>query len=603
MKSFLSIFFFFLTGNILFGQSVITVAGQLNTAGATDGPAATADFNNPHGLAVDMEGTIYVADRYNHTIRKITRAGIVSTFAGKAGQIGDRDGRGENALFNEPWGIAVNEVGEILVADTKNNKIRKIEPDGTVTTIAGSGDFGADDGVALNATFGNPTGIESDKEGRIYIADHSTHVIRIIELDGTVNTIAGKANENGDADGQGENARFYRPYGLALDHQGNVLVADEWNHKIRKIDLDGNVTTLAGTGVLGHKNGLGTEAEFNYPWDITLDAEGNIYIGDGYNYVVRILSTDGRVKNFAGNLLTSGANDGFAYDARFSGVTSLDWSPIDNKIYLADAYNDLIRVVDEFIDEVTIVNASGQNEVCHGDTILLCSSLLLNNQWHKNGQPIEGAFSNKLKVTQSGIYTVTNYSCSGNTLYSNEIEAIVRPPLYLDFFADKVEARPFEEIIFTANRDDLAEYVWDFSTPSFAGVTDEFQVDQRFPENGLYDITLIGIDDFGCMEEVTKSSHIKIDEFLNRIFFPSGFTPNGDGVNDIFISRGALPEEYEIFIYDQWGAQVFNSKSAQEGWGGTFNNQPLPQGNYAYVASFFNGFEMETVSGVVSLLR
>ena len=603
MKVLVSIFFCLIIGNVLLGQSVTTIAGQLNTAGSTDGFADTADFNNPHGLAVDGEGTIYVADRYNHTIRKITRGGIVSTFAGKAGQIGDRDGRGENALFHEPWGIAVNEAGEVLVADTKNNKIRKIEPDGTVTTIAGNGDFGTDDGAALNATFGNPTGIESDEQGRIFIADHSTHVIRLIEIDGTVKTIAGKANENGDIDGQGENARFYRPYGLALDHDGNILVADEWNHKIRKVTHDGKVTTLAGTGVLGHKNGLATEAEFNYPWDITLDAEGNIYIGDGYNYVIRILSTDGRVKNFAGNLLVSGAEDGFAYDARFSGVTSLDWSRIDNKIYLADAYNDLIRTVDEFIDEVTITNATAQDEVCHGDTILLCSSFLLNNQWSRNGQPIEGAYSNKLKVAKSGIYRVTNYSCSGNTLYSNEIEVIVRAPLDLDFSADKMEARPFDEITFTANRDDLAEYIWDFSAPVSNGNTDEFQVVQEFKDNGLYDVSLIAVDDFGCLQQVAKKTYIRIDELLNDLFFPSAFTPNNDGFNDIFKPRGALPSEYEIFIYDQWGAQVFNSKTAEEGWNGTFGNQPLPQGNYAYLVSFSNGSEMEKVSGVVTLLR
>ena len=438
-------------------QTVTTLAGQLNASNSRDGLVATSEFNNPHGLALDEAGNIYIADRYNHTIRKITQAGIVSTIAGTTGVKGSRDGMGTNALLNEPWGLAVNKSGEVLIADTKNNKIRKIDIDGTVSTIAGNGDFGSEDGNSLSASFGNPTGIECDPDGNIYVADHNTHVIRVIDTDGWVRTIAGFPNESGDADGTGSNARFWRPYGLTLDFDGNILVADEWNHKIRKVTPDGIVTTLAGTGVLGNKNGLATEAEFNYPWDITLDAEGNIYIGDGYNYVIRILSKDGRIKNYAGNNLKSGAIDGFAYEARFSGITALDWSNFDNRIYLADAYNDLVRRVDEFEEAVSIVN-QGADEVCHGDTVVLYSSLLLNNQWFRNGQLMEDAVTNKLKVTRSGTYHVINYSCFGNELQSNFIEVIVRPKLNLDFIVDNNAVRPLEQVMFSSNRDDLANY-------------------------------------------------------------------------------------------------------------------------------------------------
>ena len=602
MKSFLSIFFIFLTGNILFGQRVNTVAGQLGTGGSTDGEVATASFNNPHGLALDEDGNIYVADRYNHTIRKITQDGIVSTIAGTPGVKGSRDGLGTNALLNEPWGLAVTKSGEVLIADTKNNKIRKIEIDGTVTTIAGNGDFGSEDGIGLSASFGNPTGIECDSDGNIYVAGHSTHVIRVIDIDGNVRTIAGEANQSGDVDGIGSAARFWRPYGLTLDLDGNILVADEWNHKIRKVTPDGVVTTLAGTGVLGNKNGLAAEAEFNYPWDITLDSEGNIYIGDGYNYVIRILSKDGRIKNYAGNNLTSGAEDGFAYEARFSGVTALDWSKFDNRIYLADAYNDLIRSVDEFEESVSIIN-TGDDEVCHGDTVVLCSSLLLNNQWFRNGQPIEGGVTNKLKVTYSGTYHVINYSCFGNELQSNFIEVTVRPKLNLDFIVDKNAVRPLEPIVFTSNRDDLEKYYWDFGAPAFSENLDQSVVSQRYAEEGLYNITLVGIDDFGCLEEVTKERYVKVKELVNQVFVPSAFTPNNDGVNDIFRVRGFTPSEFYMAVYDQWGTQVFTADNSTEGWDGIYKNRPAVQGNYAYAISYFNGTETELLSGHVTLIR
>lgn len=602
MKSLFSIIILLIAANYLFAQQVTTVAGQLNAAGSADGLVGTASFNNPHGLALDEDGNIYVADRYNHTIRKITQEGEVSTLAGQAGVKGARDGRGVNALFNEPWGLAVTKTGDVIVSDTKNNKIRKISPDGTVVTLAGNGDFGSDDGQGLNASFGNPTGIECDSEGNIYIADHRTHVIRVIDLDGNVSTLAGKPNESGDVDGTRENARFWRPYGLTLDHDGNILVADEWNHKIRKITLDGVVTTLAGTGELGNNNGLASEATFNYPWDVTLDSEGNIYIGDGYNYVIRILTTDGRIKNFAGNLEESGAEDGFAYEARFSGITSLAWSNLDNRIYVADAYNDLIRRVDEFEENVTIIN-TGADEICHADTVLLCSSLLLNNRWIRNGQPIEGAVTNKLKVTQSGTYHVINYSCFGNELQSNFIEVIVRPSLGLDFIADKNKVRPLDQIAFTANRDDLANYYWDFGAPAFSGNLNQFQVNQRYAEEGTYNVTLIGIDDFGCLEEVNKRAYIKVSEFVNQVFVPSAFTPNNDGVNDVFRIRGFQPLEFNMMVFDHWGEQIYTSQNSSEGWDGSFLNKPVPQGNYAYVITYFNGIESETLSGNIALLR
>ena len=326
------------------GQLVVTVAGVLEVAGQRDGQAFEALFNNPHGIAVDSSGNVYVADRFGHYIRQIRPDGEVVTIAG-TGETGRADGPALEASFNEPWGICTTAGGVLYVADTRNNLIRKIE-NGEVSTVAGSGNYGTSDGPGQAATFGNPTGIEIDSEGNLYIADHLTHIIRKIEPSGWVRTIAGRAYTPGDADGTGSTARFFRPYGLTLDNEGDILVADEWNHLIRRVTPEGVTTTIAGTGEIGDEDGLGIQASFNYPWDITVDDEGLIYVADGYNNVVRRIDDEtGTVSTYVGTAGVTGGVDGSGPDASFSGATALAYWPLANEIYVGDAYNHLVRKI------------------------------------------------------------------------------------------------------------------------------------------------------------------------------------------------------------------------------------------------------------------
>ncbi len=369
-KKRLLIWLFALIGLPAMAQYVVTVGGVLETPGFNDGPALSARFFNPHGIDVDSAGNVYVADRFNHTIRKITADGQVITLAGKAGVKGDTDGPALSARFNEPWGLCVDKFGNVFVADTRNNKIRKITPNGTVTTFAGSGNFGSSDGVGVTASFGNPTGIDVDDQGNLYVADHLTHIIRKITPQGQVTTIAGFPYIPGDADGQGTGAQFWRPYGLCLDNDGNIIVADEWNHKIRKVTPDGIVTTIAGTGEPGHVNGAATQAQFNYPWDVTVDGNGNIYVGDGYNYVVRKITPQGFVTTVAGTPLEIGGSDGPALEATFGGVTGLSWRAGSGEIFLADAYNNLVRKLVLEDSSLTLLNLTPP-KVCANTTIHL----------------------------------------------------------------------------------------------------------------------------------------------------------------------------------------------------------------------------------------
>jgi sugar lactone lactonase YvrE len=221
---------------------VSTVAGKAGEEGTADGPAGEARFRLPEGVAVGPDGTLYVADTYNFTVRKITRDGIVRTLAGQAGSPGDADGRGTQARFNMPMGVAVDGAGNVYVADadydgtpTGNCLVRKISPDGTVSTLAGrSGSPGGADGRASEARFKKCVGIAATRDGTVYLADTGAHTIRRITPDGRVSTLGGSFQQGGRADGTGPEARFLNPQGLAIDERGVLYVADTGNHLIRK---------------------------------------------------------------------------------------------------------------------------------------------------------------------------------------------------------------------------------------------------------------------------------------------------------------------------------------------------------------------------------
>ena len=416
-------------------QEVVRVAGSV-LSGAVDGDALTAaQFNNPHGIAIDRQGNVYVADRFNHLIRKITPDSVVTTFAGN-GTIGAQDGVGTAASFHEPWGLCVDKNGVVYVADTRNNLIRKIMPNGTVTTWAGSGNFGTTNGVGAAATFGNPTGIEIDALGNLYVADHLTHIIRKISPTRSVTTVAGKAYIEGFADGIGTAAIFDRPYGLHIDGNGNILIADELNHRIRKMTPAGVVTTVAGSGILGNKDSTALEARFNYPWDMTTDTLNNIYVGDGYNNVIRKITPQGNVTTYAGTG-TTGAYDGPANQATFNAVTGIAFSPATHELYVADCYNNMVRkIVDANLGMTVaaVVDAPtvGGNSptLCVGDTVRFHAfpatfdlyQLFINNTAQPTGTTATFAISN-LSI---GTHTITIKASNVNgSITSNAIMVTV----------------------------------------------------------------------------------------------------------------------------------------------------------------------------------
>ncbi len=313
---------------------VSTLAGG-NGEGNINGTGSTASFHFPTGIAVDSAGNAYVADQSNHLIRKITSAGVVSTLAGNGGP-GRADGVGTAASFNFPRNVALDTANNVYVADSGNNLIRKITPSGLVSTLAGNGTQGKTDGVGTSASFFYPEGLTVDTAGNVYVADTMNQLIRKISPTGTVTTLAGGARFPAN-DGSGGDARLYGPAGIAADNTGNLYVAD--GDVIRKITTAGVVSTLAGSpGRSGSVvNGTGPVAVFYTPTSVAVDGVGNVFVADFNNNSIRMVTPSGVVTAIAGNGSTNGGGNaaGFYYA---SGV-AVDSSGI---IYVALAGNNAI---------------------------------------------------------------------------------------------------------------------------------------------------------------------------------------------------------------------------------------------------------------------
>lgn len=342
-----------LTVNV--GTTITTIAGQAGIAGtADDTDTVKALFSNPYSVAVDPSGNVFVADTSSHVIRKITAStGKVSTFAGSPGLSGTSDGQGSAARFNGPSGVAVDGAGNVYVADTNNHTIRGISAGGNVITLAGvPGVIGSNDSSSgTSPHFTYPFGLAIDSNGTIYVADTYNHLIRQISQGGagiSVSTIGGTAGVRGNSDGTPGNSRFAFPTGIAVLAPGVIYVADSGNSTIRRV-AGNNTTTYAGTaGVSGTAEGAAlTAARFNQPNGVGVDSAGVVYVADTFSHTIRRIANAGSglagdVSTLAGSAGVIGSTDGSGAAARFNQPNGLAVDSAGN-IYIADTQNRTIR--------------------------------------------------------------------------------------------------------------------------------------------------------------------------------------------------------------------------------------------------------------------
>ncbi len=367
------------------GQTITTVAGNGTSGYLADGVAATSTrINQPYGVAVDASGNFYIADTWNHRVRKVNSSGIISTIAGTgtSGFSGD-GGAATAAALSGPTGVTLDNSGNIYIADQQNNRVRKISTTGVISTVAGNGTggFSGDGAAATAAALNFPTGVLVDGSGNIFIADYFNNRVRKVSTSGIISTIAGTgASTYGGDGGAATLAQIYYPTHLASDMAGNLYIADYYNHRIRKVNTSGIISTVAGNGLTGSSGdgAAATAARLTYPYGVSVDILGNVFIGDASNHRIRKVNLSGIINTLAGTGTGGFSGDNCAASAAQLNNPAGVAVDITGAVYFADRSNHRIRKIYDNHAPVFTGGHKQTSSMCQSsvDTINLLSEVL-----------------------------------------------------------------------------------------------------------------------------------------------------------------------------------------------------------------------------------
>lgn len=677
-------------------------------------------FNQPTGICVDAAGNIYIADAGSHVIRKIDPASNVTTFAG-SGVVGNMDGMGTAASFDTPEGIAIDAAGNLYVTDSKSGLIRVISPAGAVTTLAGTAYYTANDvGSGLGVSFDKPYGIAVDSHGNLFVADAGGNKIRKVTPAGLVYTVAGSVQ--GYADGPGTTALFYAPAGITIDASDNLYVADTYNNRIRKITPQAFVTTIAGNSQPGLFDGVGTNANFNQPYNLTIDKNGNIYVADTQNQDIRKIDVNSSVTTIAGND-TSGNRDGYIYTKG----TTLPVAEFNTPIGLAVTSTGDLLVGDVDNNEIRLIksnyistfagngNAGAQNgnlnfDALHSSTATVtvnvksylkittvyppvtlascvttmpdfikatppaynynCNNNIAPHQEPAPGTPLTSNTTYTVKIiaenaepdydtvsfnvttkdiipqptvtivpsannvcagspltftattqnadaptyqwTVNGVSTGTNSATftgtfnSGDAVVCNIISGQCSAPASSAPYI--VDPEPLPTVTFDKNiivklnstiqlnpatTGDIISYQWSPTDGlSNSTIANPILTAQK---TANYQLTVTSAT--GC----TGTGTINV-QVIDDVDVPNAFTPNGDGINDFWDIPGLiLYPNCVVSVYNRYGTRVYHSIGYPKSWNGSYNGHTLPTGTYYYIIDL--KINKPTIAGPVTILK
>ncbi len=392
--------------------SIVSIAGNGSRSYAVNGGSAIgAQLDQPRGLATDAAGNVYIADGRNYRVRKVATNGIITTVAGNGtqGYSGD-NGPATNAQLAYQLGLAVSPTGELYIADSFNHRVRKVSANGIITTVAGTGSpgYSGDGGPAQSAQINNINDVVLDADGNLYIADYGNYRIRKVSTNGIITTIAGTGSSGYSGDGgQAVNAQISTVWGMALDSSGNFYFADYLNHRIRRVTPNGTISTVAGTGAYGSSGdgGPAAGAQLAYPLGIALDITGNLYLVDSDNYAIRKVSSTGIINTIAGTGVRGFSGDaGRATSAQISTTWGLAVD-LSGNVYIADSGNNAIRVlkpVAALLSVSSVTNAASNlgGAIAPGEIVVLYGSLVGPSQLTKATLDVNGFYGTSLATSR-----------------------------------------------------------------------------------------------------------------------------------------------------------------------------------------------------------